>query len=101
MQDDDSTKETSPMIAMRIPSIHSKIDQFTRPIQHAMIALVLRSASPLRGVAQDGHSHTAPPEQELTAEQQSKQSALIKIARQHTERFVNWHPNVSCQAFGG
>jgi len=40
-------------------------------------------------LAQDGHSHTATPQQELTPEQKSHASALIKIVRESTERFKN------------
>ncbi|HTF44014.1 MAG TPA: hypothetical protein VK641_08955, partial [Terriglobales bacterium] len=49
---------------------------------------ILLSISPLYALAQDGHSHTsAPQQQELTPEQKSKASALIKIVRESTERF--------------
>jgi hypothetical protein len=38
-------------------------------------------------LAQDGHSHTMPAQPELTAEQKSQQTALVKIVRESTERF--------------
>jgi hypothetical protein len=38
-------------------------------------------------VAQDSHSHSGAQQDELTAEQQSKANALVKIVRASTERF--------------
>ena len=38
-------------------------------------------------MAQDSHSHNGPQQDELTAEQQSKMNALVKIVRASTERF--------------
>jgi hypothetical protein len=48
-----------------------------------MIALVLMSVGPWRALAQDGHSHT----EQLTPEQKNRQSALLKIVQDATERF--------------
>ncbi|HSC46058.1 MAG TPA: hypothetical protein VLC94_09515 [Candidatus Acidoferrum sp.] len=50
------------------------------------LLLALSAWAPLV-MAQDGHAHATPPQQELTAEQKSQQSALIKIVREATERF--------------
>ena len=43
--------------------------------------------SPLGAVAQDDHSPTMTHDQELTPDQRSKQSALLKMVRESTERF--------------
>jgi hypothetical protein len=40
-----------------------------------------------RAVAQDGHSHSGAQQEEMTAEQQSKANALVKVVRASTERF--------------
>jgi hypothetical protein len=48
------------------------------------------SVCPLPALAQDGHSHTLTPQNnELTRDQKSKASALLKIVRESTERFQN------------
>jgi len=52
-----------------------------------MSALVLMSVWPSFALAQDSHSHTMQAQQELTAEQKSQQSTLIKMVRESTERF--------------
>ena len=65
-----------------------KVRQFATQFQYSMIALVLMSVGPLRARVQDGHSHTLTPlHQELTPDQKSKASELIKIVRESTERF--------------
>jgi hypothetical protein len=56
--------------------------------KYFVIALVVVSFFPTRTVAQDGHSQPMTQQnQELTPDQQSKESALLKIVREHTERF--------------
>jgi hypothetical protein len=40
-----------------------------------------------RAVAQDSHSHNGAQQDEMTAEQQSKANALVKVVRASTERF--------------
>jgi hypothetical protein len=45
------------------------------------------SVWPWYAFSQDSHSHTTQAQTELTAEQKSQQSALIKIVRESTERF--------------
>jgi hypothetical protein len=65
-----------------------KVGRFATQFQHSMIALVLMSVCPLGALAQDGHSHAlTQQQQEMTQDQASRASALIKIVRQSTERF--------------
>jgi hypothetical protein len=72
------------MSAIHFPSIVTKV----RQSQYFLISLILLSISPLYALTQDSHSHTlATQQQELTPEQKSKASALIKIVRESTERF--------------
>jgi hypothetical protein len=64
-----------------------KVRQFKTRLQY-LIALALLSVSPVRMVAQDSHSHTATPQhQEITPDQRNRQSALIRIVREATERY--------------
>ena len=71
----------------QVPTSHMKALQFAKQFQSFMISLMLISAWPLRALAQDSHSHTTQQQQELTPEQQSQQSALLKIVRESTARF--------------
>jgi len=65
-----------------------KVRKFAIHFRHSMIsALALMSVWPPFALAQDSHSHTMPAQLELTAEQKTQQSALIKIVRESTERF--------------
>jgi hypothetical protein len=65
-----------------------KVERFATQFQYSMIALVLMSVCSSRALAQDGHSHTLTPQHhELTPDQKSQASALIKIVRQSTDRF--------------
>ena len=65
-----------------------KIRRLAIQFRHSIIsALALMSVWPAYAFAQDSHSHTTPTQTELTAEQKSQQSALIKIVRESTERF--------------
>jgi hypothetical protein len=73
------------MSTAQIPTLRTRVRQFTTPIQYSMIALVLMSVCPLRGLAQD-HSHTMT-RQQLTPDQKNHQSALLKMVRDATERF--------------
>jgi hypothetical protein len=76
------------MSTPQIPTINITIRQFATRFQYSMIALVLMGVCPLRALAQDGHSHTQTPQHhEMTQDQQSKASALLKIVRESTERF--------------
>ena len=73
---------------MNTPQIHMKVRQLAMQVQYFMIALVLMSVCSLRTLAQDVHSHTMiQQDQDLTTDQQSKQSTLLKIVRESTARF--------------
>jgi hypothetical protein len=65
-----------------------KVRKLAIRFRHSMIsALALMSVWPPFALAQDSHSHTMAAQLELTAEQKSQQSALMKIVRESTERF--------------
>jgi hypothetical protein len=65
-----------------------KVGRFATQLLYSLIALVLMSVWPSRALAQDGHSHALTPQhQELTPDQKTKASALLKIVRESTERF--------------
>src|SRR5258707_1141389 len=67
-----------------------KVKRFARQLQFSTIALALMSVGPLTALAQDGHSHTPPSQNnDLTPDQKSKSSALLKKVRDATERFQN------------
>jgi hypothetical protein len=69
-------------------TVNLKVRRLATQFQYSMIALVLMSASPSRGVAQDGHSHTPTPQQTgMTQDQQGNANALVQIVRDSTERF--------------
>jgi hypothetical protein len=74
------------MSTAQIPTVNMTIRQLATRFQYSMIALVLMSVGSLRALAQDVHSHTTT-HNELAQDQQSKQSALLKIVRDSTERF--------------
>ena len=74
------------MSTRQIRTMNVRVRQF--PTQYFVIALALLSLCPLRALAQDGHSHTMTSQrQELTPDQRSRASALIKIVRESTERY--------------
>ena len=73
------------MSTTQIPMLGMKVRQFARPFQYSMIALALMNICPLRALAQDGHSHT--PCTTTNDAEAAKQSALLKIVRDSTERF--------------
>jgi hypothetical protein len=61
-----------------------KVGRFAKQFQYSMVALVMMVVCSWRALAQGGHSHPAPPTQvELTQDQQN----LVKVVRDHTERF--------------
>ena len=64
-----------------------KIGRFATQFQHSTIALVLAftSIGPSRAIAQADHAHMTP--QQVTPDQKSQASALLKIVRQSTDRF--------------
>jgi hypothetical protein len=67
-----------------------KVRRFARQFPYPTIALALMSAGPLPALAQDSHS-LMPTSQtnELTPDQKSNASALLKKVREATERFQN------------
>jgi hypothetical protein len=77
------------MKTLRGDIVKKNIRQFAIQAHYSMIAsLVLLSVWPSRVLAQDDHSHMAMSQHhELTPDQESKQSALLKIVRQSTARF--------------
>ena len=81
----DPQKEISRMSIKQGPI---KVRKFAIQFRHSVIsALALISVWSPFALAQDSHSHTTPAQPELTAEQKSQQTALIKIVRESTERF--------------
>jgi hypothetical protein len=65
-----------------------KVRRFATQFQYPMMALALMSVCLSHAMAQGGHSHTLITQnQELTADQKMKASALIRIVRESTERF--------------
>ena len=83
----DPQKEISAMTTSQVPGI-MKVRRFATQFQYSMIALVLMNVSPLRALAQDGHSHTQTSQQhDMTPEQLTKAGALLKVVRESTERF--------------
>ncbi len=76
------------MSTTQIRTLNAKVRQFASQLQYFVIALTLLSVYPLQMLVQDAHSHaTTPQHQELSPEQKSRQSALIKIVRDSTERY--------------
>lgn len=74
------------MTTAQIPTIGMRVRHFAT--QYSMTALLLMSVCPLRALAQDVHSHTqAQQQQELTAGEQTRQDALLRVVRRATERF--------------
>jgi hypothetical protein len=59
-----------------------KVRRFATQFQCSMLALVLMNVCASGALAQEGHWHTP-----TTLDDQSKQSALLKIVRDSTERF--------------
>lgn len=71
----------------KMNTINRTVRQFGTRTQCSMIAFALLSVCPLRAL-QDAHTHTPAAEnQELTAEQRSKASALLNQVRDSTARF--------------
>jgi hypothetical protein len=81
--------DMSKMSTTQVPAIDMKVRQFAMQFQYFMISLVLISIWSLRAaLAQDDHSQTLTPQhQELTPDQKSKASALVKIVWESIERF--------------
>jgi hypothetical protein len=75
------------MSTSQITTIKTKIRRFAPQFQCSMLAIVLMSVCPSHAQVQEGHSHTTTQQDELTADQQTKANALVKIVRASTERF--------------
>jgi hypothetical protein len=71
----------------QVLTLTRKTRRFARQCQYFMIAFALMNICILRALAQDVHSHPTATQNELTQEQQSKQSVLLKAVREATERF--------------
>jgi len=52
-----------------------------------VIAFALLNVCPSPALAQDGHSHAAPQQKEMTKAEQNQANALVQTIRQATERF--------------
>jgi hypothetical protein len=72
---------------MGTAQIPMRVRQFATQLQYSMIALVLVSVCPLRALSQDSHNHNVTQQNQEPATDQSKQSTLLKIVREATERF--------------
>jgi hypothetical protein len=67
-----------------------KIRQLVKLFHCPAIAVALMSVGPLPVMAQDAHTHAPTPQSnELTADQKSQASTLLKKVRDATERFQN------------
>jgi hypothetical protein len=64
-----------------------KTIQLAKHFQYSLIAFALVNVCFLRALAQDVHPLTTTTQNELTQDQQNKQSTLLKIVREATERF--------------
>jgi hypothetical protein len=83
-----NTEPQKELSRMNLKQGPMKVRKFAIQFRHSMIgALALISVWPPFALAQDSHSHAMPAQLELTAEQKSQQSALIKMVRESTERF--------------
>ena len=68
-------------------ALNSRVRQLARHLKYSVIAFALVNVCFLRAVAQDVHSHPTTTPNELTQDQQSRQSALLRTVREATERF--------------
>ncbi len=76
------------MTTMHISRLDMRVRQLATRSKVFLVALIVTSAFSLRALAQDEHSHPqAMQHHQLTAAQQSQQSALLQIVRDSTERF--------------
>src|SRR5579872_4780349 len=74
------------MSKLQIFNINRNVRRFAMLTQLPMIALVL-CVCPSGAPAQDDHSHATAEQHEMTPNQRSSASALLKIVRNATERF--------------
>ena len=75
------------MNTLQFPTVKVKVNRFATPFRLSVLALALSNVIPSRALAQEEHSHTPTPQQEMTSDQQRNAGALIKIVRESTERF--------------
>jgi hypothetical protein len=76
------------MNTSQVTTIERKSRRFAAQFRCSSVALVFMSICSSHALAQDGHSHTTTAQSsEMTPEQQSNASALIKAVRDSTERF--------------
>jgi hypothetical protein len=76
------------MVKRQFPMQYTKVRQFTTRFQYSSIALLMMGVGSIPALAQDAHSHNQSAQhQELTPEQKSQASALIKVVRDSTERY--------------
>jgi hypothetical protein len=68
-----------------------RVRQFAKPLNAAVIGFfVLTAFASSRALAQGGHPHVMTSQhQELTPDNRSKASALVKVVRESTERFLD------------
>ena len=64
-----------------------KVRRLVRQFRYSMIALVLMSVHSWRALAQNGHPHVLKAEINMSQDQKSKASALLKVVRDSTARF--------------
>jgi hypothetical protein len=75
------------MSTVQTPTLGMNFRPFATRLQSSMIALILITVCSSGALAQAAHTHTSTTQ--VTADQKIKQSALIKVVRESTERFKN------------
>ena len=75
------------MSTSQVPAFSKRVSQLDRQVKYSLIAFALVNLCFLRAVAQDVHAHSTTTPNELTADQQSNQSILLRVVREATERF--------------
>jgi hypothetical protein len=75
------------MSTLQLPTFTKRVSQLARQVKYSLIAFALVNVCFLRAVAQDVHSHSTTTPNELTADQQSSQSILLRVVREATEHF--------------
>jgi hypothetical protein len=75
------------MSTSQVPTFTKRVSQLARQVKYSLITFALVNVCCLRAVAQDAHSHSTTTPNELTADQQSNQSTLLRVVREATERF--------------
>jgi hypothetical protein len=75
------------MSTSQVPTSTKRVRHLARQVKYSLIAFALVNVCFLRAVAQDVHSHSTTTPNELTEDQQSNQSTLLRVVREATERF--------------